>query len=82
MILQPNSPQAIDDDPVPSAAVFRFALDEAARHIRYALEDVGDAFTVMPANTQIGCGIDMVTAVGYLRTAQRLIAHAAEGVTR
>lgn len=73
----------IDDDPTPSSAAFLGALAEAAQHVQLAIEDAGeDAFEVMPADIDITIGMDLAAAVSHLRTAQSLIAAAAEAVTR
>lgn len=70
-----------DDGPELGTAAFLGALATAAHHVQLALEDAGtDAFTVMPADIGITVGIDLTCAVSHLRTASRLLAHAAEGV--
>lgn len=80
MTVQPHDPHPVDEDLVPSTAAFLGALANAAQHVNYALEDAGeDAFAVMPADIGITVGIDLANAVSHLRTAQRLIAHVAEG---
>lgn len=71
---------AIDDDPTPSADNFIAALAEADQHTKCVVEDIEDAFEVMPADIGIGVGLDLVNAVSHIRTAQRLITHAADAL--
>lgn len=62
----------------PCPTNFGLVLADAAQHARMAGEDLEDAFEVMPADIAIGVGIDLVGALAHVRTAQRLIAHAAD----
>lgn len=62
----------------PRPTNFGLVLADAAQHARMAGEDIDDAFEAMDANVEIAVGLDLVCAQAHVRTAQRLIAHAAD----
>lgn len=63
---------------------FEALLSSAALQSRQAAEDIDDALGAMPDDTSISVGLDLTNAQAHLRTAERLLAHAADAqeVTR
>ncbi|MGV0624460.1 hypothetical protein [Mycolicibacter minnesotensis] len=80
MTLQAHSPKPTDDDSTPSITSFLGVLAGAAQQAKNVVEGIEDAFEVMPADIGIGVGIDLVNAQAHIRTAGRLIAHAADSL--
>lgn len=66
--------------PVDDNDNFGLVLADVAQHARMAGEDIEDALEALPGEAPISLGLDLVNAQAHIRTALRLIAHAADAL--